>query len=282
MVRVKSDATRTGSWITAMLKRRRKSLMVAALAVTVLAVVFGMGDTSGSLEDEALLLSAQNSSRVFKNNENTDGIGSLKRQDDGDVVKPIQASVTDTEKTADPKGRVTTDAGVVVNDPALYQTVDLKGDSSSATVMGMAAGYGIPVYRQFVGSLRKSGFKGHIILGLAPSVSPTIVQFLQSRNVTTKILQYTKCSYKKSNNEKGDPFTGKQCADPYPDIKTRWSRFPLQRDWLLECQTCTGPVLTVDVRDTFFQRDPFGPGSPPITGLQVFQEHPSQRYVTVV
>ena len=32
----------------------------------------------------------------------------------------------------------------------------------------------------------------------------------------------------------------------------------------------------MDVRDSYFQLDPFGPGSGSITGLQVFEEHPSQ------
>jgi hypothetical protein len=32
----------------------------------------------------------------------------------------------------------------------------------------------------------------------------------------------------------------------------------------------------MDVRDAYFQLDPFGPGSGPITGLQVFEEHPTQ------
>jgi hypothetical protein len=32
-----------------------------------------------------------------------------------------------------------------------------------------------------------------------------------------------------------------------------------------------------DVRDTFFQRDPFGPQAPAVSGLQVFQEHRTMR-----
>jgi hypothetical protein len=72
-------------------------------------------------------------------------------------------------------------------------------------------------------------------------------------------------------------FNKTTCADPYPDIKIRWSRFPLARDWLTECTTCTGPVLIMDVRDSIFQLDPFGPGSPVIQGLQVYEEHKSQR-----
>lgn len=56
----------------------------------------------------------------------------------------------------------------------------------------------------------------------------------------------------------------------------RWSRFPLIRDWLAGCETCTGPVLIMDVRDSYFQLDPFGPGSPVVEGLQVFEEPPHQ------
>ncbi|KAL7577294.1 hypothetical protein ACA910_002037 [Epithemia clementina (nom. ined.)] len=183
-----------------------------------------------------------------------------------------------------------TEAGVDVSDPELYATtVDLQGDSSTATVMGMATGYNLGVYKRFVGSLRNTGYQGHIILGLAPSPgtqSSLILRYLQSRNVTVKILKYAPCNYTQQSDtmimdtaqqqQMKEIFQGKQCAHPYSDIKTRWSRFPLQRDWLMECTTCTGPVLTIDVRDSFFQMDPFGPGSPPITGLQVFQEHPNQ------
>lgn len=53
----------------------------------------------------------------------------------------------------------------------------------------------------------------------------------------------------------------------------QWARFALARDWLEECELCVGPILLVDVRDTIFQLDPFGPDSPPIRGLHLFQEH---------
>lgn len=40
-------------------------------------------------------------------------------------------------------------------------TVDeVMTDSSNATVMGMATGYNVGVYKRFVGSLRKTGYKG--------------------------------------------------------------------------------------------------------------------------
>eukprot|EP00977_Amphora_coffeiformis_P004531 scaffold978_cov164-Amphora_coffeaeformis.AAC.2 len=172
--------------------------------------------------------------------------------------------------------KLVSDAGVVVSDPALYETVDLHGDSSTATVMGMATGYGLGIYQRFVGSLRKSGFKGNIILGVAPDVPQYVLDYFEKRGVTAKILKWVDCTYRTDESDKVDIFKKTQCSDPYPDIKIRWSRFPLQRDWLVECEACTGPVLIMDVRDSFFQLDPFGPGSGPITGLQVFEEHPSQ------
>jgi len=162
-----------------------------------------------------------------------------------------------------------TTAGVDVSDPNLYVGKDYQGDSSTATVMGMATGYGLSVYQRFVGSLRKSGFQGHIILGVSPDVSQEVLKYFAYRNVTPKIPETAPCTFKAQNKE--------MCAVPYLDIKTRWSRYPLQADWLRECPTCTGPILTVDVRDTFFQRDPFGPGSPVVKGLQVFEEYAQLR-----
>jgi len=172
--------------------------------------------------------------------------------------------------------RKVTEAGVDVSDPKLWDSIDLKGDSSTATVMGVASGYDLDVYQRFVGSLRKTGYKGHIILGVAPDVSKTVLKYFEYRQVTPKILKWINCTYA-TNSKGGRIFKSTTCADPYPDIKIRWSRFPLARDWLVECKTCTGPVLVMDVRDSIFQLDPFGPGSPVIQGLQVYEEHPSQR-----
>jgi hypothetical protein len=67
------------------------------------------------------------------------------------------------------------------------------------------------------------------------------------------------------------------CADPHPDLKIRWGRFALFKDYLQECETCTGPVMVKDVRDMFFQRDPFGPEAPLVKGIQVFEENRLQR-----
>jgi hypothetical protein len=137
-----------------------------------------------------------------------------------------------------------------------------------ATVIGIATGYSIDVYQSFVGSLRKSGYKGHIILGVSPNMPPNVEKYLISRNVTMKKIYKTECHPSVTAPE--------GCAAPYPNIKIRWARFPLARDWLLECETCTGPVLITDVRDAYFQLNPFGEGSPVVDSLQVFEENPSQ------
>jgi len=67
------------------------------------------------------------------------------------------------------------------------------------------------------------------------------------------------------------------CAQNYADIKMQWTRFALAKDWLEECKPCVGPILLVDVRDTIFQVNPFGPDSPQIRGLHLFQEEHQSR-----
>ena len=151
--------------------------------------------------------------------------------------------------------------------------------SKNATVMAMASGYDLPVYEKYVGSLRKSGFEGHIILGVSGPLPTEVEQFFAEQNVTPKTLQFVNCTFEPPEKEEEEDEHVKEqntCAHPYSDIKLRWSRFPLLRDFLRECEECTGPVLISDARDLFFQRDPFGVGAPEVTGLQVFEEHPTQ------
>ena len=163
--------------------------------------------------------------------------------------------------------------------------VSSSGDSSSATVLGVATGYNVDVFKIFVGSLRRSGFLGHIILGVADDVSTDVLDYFKARNVTAKVLRKANCTFapwydgnktildqrKQEHIEDYESLT--TCVHPYTNIKSRWVKYPLARDWLEECKTCTGPVLISDIRDVYFQADPFGPGSPKIEGLQVFEEH---------
>ena len=164
-------------------------------------------------------------------------------------------------------------------------TTTSSGDSSSATVLGVATGYDVDVFKIFVGSLRRSGFLGHIILGVAEDVSTDVLDYFKSRNVTAKVLQNANCTFapwydgnqtildERKREHIEDYMSLTTCVHPYTNIKSRWVKYPLARDWLEECKTCTGPVLISDIRDVFFQADPFGPGSPKVEGLQVFEEH---------
>lgn len=153
-------------------------------------------------------------------------------------------------------------------------------NSTTATVMGIATNYNKYVFKGFVGSLRKVGYKGHIILAVSPDIDADSEAYLRSKNVILKKLEYEECQHSFGKPKEGEELDSHQkevrtCVKPYPLLKHRWGRFPKLRDFLKECETCTGPVLVTDVRDTFFQRDPFGDGQPQVEGLQVFMEHKS-------
>jgi hypothetical protein len=148
--------------------------------------------------------------------------------------------------------------------------------------MGMAINLGDEMKR-FVNSLRATGYAGHIILGVRHDVDNVTLQYFKQNRVIPKLLEFSNCTYgsfytEETLKKEGDirNIIGLSvCIKSYPDIKERWAKFPLGRDWLEECPTCTGPVLISDVRDAYFQRNPFGPDQPEVKGLQVFEEHPN-------
>jgi len=137
------------------------------------------------------------------------------------------------------------------------------------------------VYKVFVGTLRATGYTGHIILGIAPNAHLDIKQYLYSMNVTTReVVMAEKCTYAGALQENGDPSKEQKCSAAYPDYKIQWGRFPLARDWLLECEDCTGGVMLTDTRDAYFQSNPFDYpfGDHPMEELpeelMVFEENP--------
>lgn len=156
------------------------------------------------------------------------------------------------------------------------QANELRYDSSDATVIAMAQGYDLNTHRHFVGSLRKSGFNGTIMLATEPQLKDGVEGYLLSKNVTILRLNYTECVHKILQDHEIKNKKDKECNTciaPYQDVKIRWGRFPFLRDALRNCKACTGPVLVTDVRDTLFQRDPFGDGAPAVNGLQLYAEH---------
>jgi len=149
--------------------------------------------------------------------------------------------------------------------------------------------------RRFVTSLRQTGFTGNIIIGLEVSAennghdgqkdhqnnnnnnnnsstwsykaSDELIAFLHQHNVIIKNLIPVSCTFDFAKNNQ-------KCYHPYSHIKREWSYFPIARDWLVSCETCLGPVALASIKDTIFQRNPFGKGMPIIQRLHLYELHP--------
>ncbi len=138
-----------------------------------------------------------------------------------------------------------------------------RWESSKSAVLGLASGYPRSVYEGFVGSLRATGFSGHIILAIAKDAPSDVVSYLSEQNVTMKYVERAdKCTYDGAIDDRGIPIdmskSGEwKCPKEYPDYKITWARFLYYRDWLKDCPSCTDGVMLTDVRDAFFQKDPF-------------------------
>jgi len=186
-----------------------------------------------------------------------------------DIPKPdppaaAELAVPAAAEPADPVVTTTT-----IADP------NQKWDSSKCVVIGLAVNYGISEYRVFVGSLRATGYTGHIILGISQDASQDVREYLDKHKVTTKYVTVTRgpggCTFYNTTTVDNIPSLDQKCTDKYPDYKIQWGRFPLARDWLQECTDCTDGVMLTDVRDAYFQSDPFAFIEKPAP-LFVFQE----------
>jgi hypothetical protein len=151
------------------------------------------------------------------------------------------------------------DPTVVVNSFRSVESAP-KWDPSKCVVIGLAVGYGLNVYEMFVGSLRATGYPGHIILGISPDAPDNVRKYLIKARVQIKEVSFTNCTYP----------VGK-CALGYPDYKIQWGRFAFAGDWLRECKECTDGVMLTDVRDAYFQLDPFA-AVKDIHPIMVFEE----------
>jgi len=206
------------------------------------------------------------------------------------VTTTTATTATATESTNDDDDATTTATATDKNNKNNKVNNNDENTHKTATVMAMATNYGLTDYQKFVGSLRKTGFGGNIILAVAPNLPLEEEIYLKSKNVIIKKVEYVKCSNPANpnlikDNIKLDEIENHHdrelvtCIKPYPKLKHRWARFPLLRDYLLECDNhpkpeiqCGGPVLVTDLADTIFQRNPFGIDAPYVDGLQVFEE----------
>lgn len=83
--------------------------------------------------------------------------------------------------TTNDVGGVTSSLSVVDNE---VQSPQWR--SSHSAVLAMATNMGLTEYQTFVGSLRATGYDGHIILGIDEHPDEVVIQYLSSQNVTMK------------------------------------------------------------------------------------------------
>lgn len=107
----------------------------------------------------------------------------------------------------------------------------------------------------FVRSLRASGYKGAVVLGVMSDLSAADKAWLERYNVTAKEVRTTKCVSAQA-----------ECDATDARIPVALARFRLYKEWLDEGDY-NGYVMTSDVRDVFFQADPF-------RGLQMDRSKP--------
>ena len=107
-------------------------------------------------------------------------------------------------------------------------------ESSKSVVMGMINGFPLSIYETFVGSLRATGYPGHIILGIANDAPKGTIDYLNSQNVTIKYIENAeRCTYNgtKLNNGKivnMQKEKGWKCTSDHPDYKLTWGRFTIK------------------------------------------------------
>mmetsp|Transcript_2515 Transcript_2515/g.5495 ORF Transcript_2515/g.5495 Transcript_2515/m.5495 type:complete len:894 (+) Transcript_2515:69-2750(+) len=191
--------------------------------------------------------------------------GTVEESDNDEDESPVNEQNSDV--------LVESSLGSSASASALYSTKS-HWDSSKSAVLGLATGLSLGDYQNFVGSLRATGFPGHIILGIAKDAPKYIVDYLTKQNVTIQFVEMAeKCTYDGAIGHDGEP--GKpidtshwHCPKDFPDFKITWARFPIYKQWLEQCPDCTDGIVLTDVRDAYFQRDPF------TTAVKLQMQHP--------
>lgn len=112
-------------------------------------------------------------------------------------------------------------------------------------------------YKRFVGSLRHYKYTGHIILGVHSEISKNEFEYLKSQDVTMYAVQAVECDPSILGRDKIKGNIRGKCTKGLEHLKMEWGRFELARRWLYHCPQCSGFAMVSDVRDTFFQGNPF-------------------------
>jgi len=127
-------------------------------------------------------------------------------------------------------------------------------------ILGLAAyPRNMGTWKRLVGSLRNTGYDGHIIFGVHSEIPQAEEVYLKEMDVTYYEVEFVDCDESilvgRANAGK-DPVRTK-CAKGYERLTLEWGRFEMARRWLHACEECTGWNLVMDTRDLFFQAHPF-------------------------
>ncbi len=145
----------------------------------------------------------------------------------------------------------------------------------SDAVFALASKYDLKYYRWFVGSLRKSGFTGDIVLAVSPvtKMKKGVEEYLRKNGVVA--YEFDVDCDGIDNCKLRDDFLG--YPDPRPYRTFANIRYALYEYWLSNYPE-NAYILILDFRDTFFQRNPFetlGPieGRPVRYDLRMYAEN---------
>lgn len=129
-----------------------------------------------------------------------------------------------------------------------------KKHTGGDAVFALACNYPKNFYERFVGSLRKSGFEGDIVLAVSPEkkMKPGVKQYIQKTNVIAYGFEVDCIG--KDNCKLLDEFLG--YPDPRPHRTFANIRYALYEYWLRHYSE-KSYILILDFRDTFFQLNPF-------------------------
>ena len=130
--------------------------------------------------------------------------------------------------------------------------------------MGLGFYPSVAQFQYFVGSLRKTGFRGDIVMAVGPrkKLKRKVEEYLKSQRVLSYPFEYS-CSQKGMSRRRLLATPGGCVLDDwYVDGDSRGprplalARYEMYETWLRQYSS-TSYALVLDTRDTFFQRDPF-------------------------
>lgn len=103
--------------------------------------------------------------------------------------------------------------------------------------------------RRFVGSLRQSGYDGHILVGFPEDGAETVDwAFLKAHHVTVYHIETEPCLH----------FHGNHCFKGTAELAPTWGVYAMHSAWLRDCTTCTGHVISaMEMDNVYFQTNPF-------------------------